>query len=1329
MRGVFSEVRDLANGVAWRNLTATNPWDPTPPTGGWTMDDVIEQSIPTEKVQVSVAAYRGARPINLMSFFICSNIPKNIQIKVGRGYNPSSPSSWAKTMAVPSCNDRRRDRFSVVHFGFPLAAWIPHYANMQNHRGGTVLNFRGNAIGGDACVRAPSRPPYFPPVGRRSWIDLRYEECYGLSTGPEIVHIPDSYVGSYASGVGETLNDFVFFEAPEIPGYVFKGWYTATTAKTYRNRYRESEDTPEEWYDEGAPVVPAVDENDPYWPLYSSSPRQISWNDWMTAHDVSIGCLHGGYPFLSYSDEQNSLDVIPLDADQYDRPVWAAENGVAEAQRYTMYGAKHMVLDSEVMGYAWWRFYFASIRCPGKDPKDGHFFGAVKNDNGKAVGRYARLSDEISNETYRLFSASRLYPDTDIIAEGLVVRYNLLMMKYAKVITVTYSVNTAAGSFNESEDVPTYENTYELAVDTATPSAAITIPHVYCKHDFELVGWFTGYRSLDSDPRKNPAVRKMSTGDRVSADTYIWAWWARTFEVEAKLGVRGMYFENWPKYSNVLLAEWTWKRPGYYSSSGYSDNFSVTLFEGSWCRFYFAMIGDWSYFFGPGHLAYPTVTPTGFRTWNEMLEYGDTGYYVAKDRYGRVLSAASSDYDGVPLQPVELNFTFDATAPTVEYYTYANLPVSMGYGVAAVKYTIDDGAEQTIVPASPAPAPGHEVVVWINDVPAGSTVKVWGTAVDPDTSVNFDGTTKTVIDPSTGTETQVENVQTFVADGTASIVWFRFMLRIGALEVREVAYDSMFLWQEFEANVAVSDASAGALSKHMHRAGFSSEYWADGMCCDSIVLFARQGHGRVETAHGANHAMVPVTAGETYSMALDVSCAAWDEATEDPSTITEVYGSGNYYNTTLHCSARVVFYDENDAIILDGQGNELTYEIERGYVEGEHYGGWSAYRGKTMDFQAPTGATHAQVILIADEGYKVQFHDVRFCTKTIFDNATTVIKSSSTEYRYRKWNVRRSFFTPETFGPNYGSRMNIPSAEWTNNSYAFGGWVTSDNAVIGVDTEIQDANFALHSTWKGAAVALILNTMGGRFYKIENGSEVVDANAFYQRRNVGDTYGELPTPRRNDLCPFEGWWTAATGGTRATSDTVVVAAGSITLYAHWGAKPSDVKHDLFFNAVGGTVGESSREVAEGAEYGYLPKPTKARCQFLGWFTELNGGTQATEYDRMGYYDVTLYAHWSAEAQGSGSKPTGEVPAGAQVVQWGYVRYTIKLVTNGGEVASSYGALKYNGGIAKALPTAAQVTKSGATFGGWYETADFSGSAVTEIPATATGTKTFYARWV
>lgn len=44
-------------------------------------------------------------------------------------------------------------------------------------------------------------------------------------------------------------------------------------------------------------------------------------------------------------------------------------------------------------------------------------------------------------------------------------------------------------------------------------------------------------------------------------------------------------------------------------------------------------------------------------------------------------------------------------------------------------------------------------------------------------------------------------------------------------------------------------------------------------------------------------------------------------------------------------------------------------------------------------------------------------------------------------------------------------------------------------------------------------------------------------------------------------------------------------------------------------------------------------------------------------------------------------------------------------------------------------TSQSIYKTGYTFDGWYDNADFSGSPVTEIPSGSTGDKTFYAKWI
>ena len=53
----------------------------------------------------------------------------------------------------------------------------------------------------------------------------------------------------------------------------------------------------------------------------------------------------------------------------------------------------------------------------------------------------------------------------------------------------------------------------------------------------------------------------------------------------------------------------------------------------------------------------------------------------------------------------------------------------------------------------------------------------------------------------------------------------------------------------------------------------------------------------------------------------------------------------------------------------------------------------------------------------------------------------------------------------------------------------------------------------------------------------------------------GEKYGTLPTVSR-DYYTFDGWYTAKTGGSKVTADTVFEGTDNIYLYAHWTTKPT-----------------------------------------------------------------------------------------------------------------------------------------------------------------------------
>lgn len=79
-------------------------------------------------------------------------------------------------------------------------------------------------------------------------------------------------------------------------------------------------------------------------------------------------------------------------------------------------------------------------------------------------------------------------------------------------------------------------------------------------------------------------------------------------------------------------------------------------------------------------------------------------------------------------------------------------------------------------------------------------------------------------------------------------------------------------------------------------------------------------------------------------------------------------------------------------------------------------------------------------------------------------------------------------------------------------------------------------------------------------------------------------------------------------------------------------------------------------------------------------------------------------------------------------KWELSTYSVTLQTDGGTIASGKEVTGYTYGTGAILPTAADITREGYRFDGWYADSSFSGSPITEISATDTGNKTLYAKW-
>lgn len=119
----------------------------------------------------------------------------------------------------------------------------------------------------------------------------------------------------------------------------------------------------------------------------------------------------------------------------------------------------------------------------------------------------------------------------------------------------------------------------------------------------------------------------------------------------------------------------------------------------------------------------------------------------------------------------------------------------------------------------------------------------------------------------------------------------------------------------------------------------------------------------------------------------------------------------------------------------------------------------------------------------------------------------------------------------------------------------------------------------------------------------------------------GQVYGQMPTPTRESYA-FDGWFTAADGGEKVTADMIVDEISDHTLYAHWTLKDFTVT----FNANGGTVGETTRTVTCGKEFGALPVPARDGHTFDGWY-DANGNKVTEKTTKMTAENMTVTAKW------------------------------------------------------------------------------------------------------
>ena len=260
----------------------------------------------------------------------------------------------------------------------------------------------------------------------------------------------------------------------------------------------------------------------------------------------------------------------------------------------------------------------------------------------------------------------------------------------------------------------------------------------------------------------------------------------------------------------------------------------------------------------------------------------------------------------------------------------------------------------------------------------------------------------------------------------------------------------------------------------------------------------------------------------------------------------------------------------------------------------------------------------------------------------------------------------------------------------TRTGYAFSGWYLdlSDD-----DSEVDDScvvnvasNHTLYAKWTPYIYKVTFDANGGRL-----GSNDGEMNVTYDSK-----YGTLPATNR-DGYTFNGWYTAKTGGTKVTSETIVKTASAHTLYAHWTANT----YTVTFDANGGTTSTANTTVTYDSTYGTLPTPTRTGYTFAGWYTAKTSGSKVESTTKVAITSAqTLYARWTANT------------------------YTVTFDANGGTTSTASKTVTYDSTYGE-LP---RPTRTGYAFDGWYydlsDDLEVDDSCVVNVASN----HTLYARW-
>ncbi|MGN0367379.1 MAG: InlB B-repeat-containing protein, partial [Wujia sp.] len=431
------------------------------------------------------------------------------------------------------------------------------------------------------------------------------------------------------------------------------------------------------------------------------------------------------------------------------------------------------------------------------------------------------------------------------------------------------------------------------------------------------------------------------------------------------------------------------------------------------------------------------------------------------------------------------------------------------------------------------------------------------------------------------------------------------------------------------------------------------------------------------------------------------------------------YGNEQYYDSNGSAVAGKT-YDFPYSITLKAQWESLDYTVEL-YSDGQYIKEMDLTYGQ---FQLPgaqdLGISKTHYDFIGWNLYSGQDWAM-YAPNTIINGGITD-KAGATVTLYAAWALQDSYSV--TYNANGGvgtpaittgfpqEDLIITDVAPTKENYTFVGWNTSAD---GSGTMYQPGavvasgfgeNTTLYAIWKRNP-SLSYHANGGVF-------DYMSEKAYHQiGEEVSIDYTNLPTRNGYD---FDGWNTKSDGSgnmyRQEDGRKLTIADSDVVLYAQWKKQSMAVQYTV--NQYGVVEGASSVLYGDTLEFTVT---IPAYADATGMEVTANEVVLRSPGMEAGENGSTVYTYTVKNVKEKQYINVGGIEA---------MKYGVTFDTQGGKIETDITGYSY--GQVTTLPDAAVVTKTGYTFGGWYEQSDATQTVVTEISATQTGKKTYVAKW-